>query len=267
MDRHEVQRKLRIGIEQNSPHRLFQLQRSSGIRTAEKAATIVIIGEEIIPDEWRTAQDLGQPSERVQIQRLGNDLRTRPKDVDVRMKTQTECFQIPLTSVTCSNHPCAIGRWAHQKATQRACASPGVHLIDPGSLSGRQRAPASQIFGAHRVWDVIEQDAKVVDAIVQQLRQATLNGSHVGGIRIRDIQSRTAGIDKTQTALPASGHCLPDLHKPKIIVRLPPDGSLMQIILGTIKVGIKAAANHPIPKLGSLGRGPRRAIETLDHAG
>ena len=65
MDRHEVQRKLRIGIEQNSPHRLFQLQGSSGIRTAEKAATIVIIGEEIIPDEWRTAQDLGQPSERV----------------------------------------------------------------------------------------------------------------------------------------------------------------------------------------------------------
>ena len=212
MDRHEVQRKLRIGIEQNSPHRLFQLQGSSGIRTAEKAATIVIIGEEIVPDEWRTAQDLGQPSERVQIQRLGNDLRTRPKNVDVRMKTQTECFQIPLTSVTCSNHPCAIGRWAHQKATLRACASPGVHLIDPGSLSGRQRAPASQIFGAHRVWDVIEQDANVAHAGVQQLGQAALDRSHVGGIRISDIQSRTAGIDETQTALPACGHCFSDLH-------------------------------------------------------
>ena len=67
MDRHEVERKLRIGIEQNSPHRLFQLQGSSGIRTAEKAATIVIIGEEIVPDEWRTAQDLGQPSDGVQV--------------------------------------------------------------------------------------------------------------------------------------------------------------------------------------------------------
>ena len=67
MDRHEVQRKLRVRIEQNSPHRLLQLQRSSGVRTAEKPATIVVVGEEIVPNQRRTPQDLGQPSDRVQI--------------------------------------------------------------------------------------------------------------------------------------------------------------------------------------------------------
>ena len=267
MDRHEVQRKFRIGIEQDSPHRLLQLQGSSGVRTTEKAATIVIVGEEIVPNQRRTTQNLSQPSDRFHIQRLGDDLRTRPKDVDVGVKTQSKDFQIPLASMTCCNHPCAVGRWAHQKTPLSSRSTPCINLINPGSLSRRQRSPASQIFRAHRVWDVIEQDAKVVDAVVQQLSQATLNGCHVGGIRIRHIQSRTAGVNKTQTALPASGHRLPNLHQTGFIVRLPPDGSLMQIILGTIEIGVQAAANHPIPKLVSLGRGPRRAVETLDHAG
>ena len=267
MDRHEVQRKLRIGIEQDSPHRLLQLQGSSGVRTTEKPATIIIVGEEIVPDERRTPQDLSQPSDRGHIQRLGDDLRPRPKDVDVGMKPLAEYSQIPHPPVTGCDHPRAVGRWTHQKATLRAGASPSVHIIDPGGLSGGQRAPTSQIFRAHRVWDVIEQDAKIAHAVVQQLGQTTLDGSHIGGIRIRHIQSRATGIDETQTTMPACGHRLPDLHQPGFIIRLPPDGSLVQIVLGTIKVSVQPAASHPVPKLVSLGWGPWRAIESFDHAG
>ena len=183
------------------------------------------------------------------------------------MKPLAEYSQIPLAPVTCCNHPSAIRRWTHQKATLRAGASPSVHIIDPGGLSSGQRAPTSQIFRAHRIWDVIEQDAKVGHTIVQQLGQTTLDGSHIGGIRIRHIQSRAAGIDEPQTTLPACGHRLPHFHQPGFVIRLPPDGSLVQIVLGTIKVSVQPAASHPVPKLVSLGWGPWRAIKPFDHAG
>ena len=250
MQGHKIERQFVIRIQQHATDQRSDVWRAARKRAGKKTLAVVIVGKQIVPDHRRPPEETSHTAEMLSIDPGRNDFRSGPKHINRGIKPPPQLCQIARASQLRMRHPPAVRGWAdEQPATVDTLGQPRLDLIDHMGLCFSQRGKLTGILRGEHPGDVVKEHGKVAATETRHLLQASDQQPKVVGRVVADVEAWMNRKHQVNLLLTAGGDPVAECCGLCCRQRLPPDRTVVRIVLGSVEVGLQSTLRHPCKEL------------------
>ena len=267
MEGDEVQRQLVVGVEVDAADGRPEIPRAARVGAGEEPLAVVVVGEEIVPDDGLAPQERGHAEQRLGGDLGGDDLGPGPENVDRRRELRPEGVEVARATEAGFGHPIAVGGGAEEEcALRHVRGDPFPGLVRDVGLGGGKRAEAVGVGRVEGIGDVVEEEGEAAAAEPEELGEAREERRDVGLFGMPEIEAGADPPDEVDAACSTVGDQAGDPLCLAAGIRLAPGSAVVGVVLGAIKIDGEAEARHPLEERAPLGVRPGWSIKPLDDA-
>ena len=262
----EVGLVLAVRVDQNPAQLVAQLGRPTGVRPEKNPGHVVVVRMQIVPENRLTLQRFLQLHDAFNRDFPGDDLRPGPENVDTVGKRLADLLQVTLPAKPFIDHPLAVRRRAENQPPVLLGQVLAVKAVRRLALCLGQAAERSPVGLSHLIRNIVKQDRKGTATGFDQLPKPLIQLPHFIRVGIANRQAGGDPVKKINSPIPAR---IDQFAKPQQFVsgvRLPPQRTVLEIILRAVQVGVQTKLLHPLQQLQSLRLTPRPPVKPLNNA-